>query len=104
VNPRIRNFDLKTFFELHFGPLAWAWLNATFVLKAYQETGEVSYTLALVAGSQLFYVADKLFFEVNYLVRFRNVTVFIVQKHSASIFSLNFRGVIFRGAVIRVAF
>jgi delta14-sterol reductase len=65
LNPRIRNFDLKTFFELHFGPLAWAWLNATFVLKAYQETGEVSPTLALVAGSQLFYVADKLFFEVS---------------------------------------
>lgn len=63
LNPRIRNFDLKTFFELHFGLLAWAWLNATFVLKAYQETREVSPTLALVAGSQLFYVADKLFFE-----------------------------------------
>lgn len=67
LNPRIRSFDFKIFIEVHFGLIAWAWLNATLVLKAYQETGTFPPTLLLVTGCQLIYIADALWFEENVL-------------------------------------
>lgn len=64
-NPRIGSFDLKSFYKLHFGAIAWAWLNATFVLKAYEENKTFPpHALLLVTGCQLLYIAETLWNEV----------------------------------------
>lgn len=81
LNPRIRSFDFKIFIEVHFGLIAWAWLNATLVLKAYQETGNFPPALLLVTGCQLIYIADALWFEVGSCTPIINVSFFCCVRN-----------------------
>eukprot|EP00656_Telonema_subtile_P047929 TRINITY_DN558_c0_g1_i3.p1 TRINITY_DN558_c0_g1~~TRINITY_DN558_c0_g1_i3.p1 ORF type:complete len:397 (+),score=99.83 TRINITY_DN558_c0_g1_i3:93-1283(+) len=67
LNPRIGEFDLKTFFELRPGLIGWAVLNAAMAAKEYHSTGSVSRAIVLVNLFQLTYVVDALWNEAAIL-------------------------------------
>jgi len=67
LNPRIGNFDLKTFFELRPGLIGWSVLNAAMAAKQYQNFGSVSVAMMLVNLFQLTYVVDALWNEAAIL-------------------------------------
>ena len=69
LNPRIGSFDFKFFCEMRPGLIGWTMINLVFLVKDYEQDGEIDPSLALVAFFQALYVADALWFEV----RFNNV-------------------------------
>jgi len=67
LNPRIGDFDLKTFFELRPGLIGWAVLNAAMAAKQHQTFGSVSVSMIMVNAFQLIYVIDALWNEAAIL-------------------------------------
>eukprot|EP00658_Telonema_sp_P-2_P082211 TRINITY_DN8632_c0_g1_i11.p1 TRINITY_DN8632_c0_g1~~TRINITY_DN8632_c0_g1_i11.p1 ORF type:complete len:421 (-),score=99.37 TRINITY_DN8632_c0_g1_i11:241-1503(-) len=67
LNPRIGEFDLKTFFELRPGLIGWAVLNAAMAAKEWDNFGSVSSAMVLVNCFQLTYVVDALWNEASIL-------------------------------------
>ena len=65
LNPRIGSFDIKFFCEMRPGLIGWVMLDVIFLIKYYEEHGEMNLTLAFVTISQALYVADGLYLEVN---------------------------------------
>jgi len=64
LNPRIGNFDLKSFFELRPGLIGWTVINLAMAAKQYETIGEVQNSMILICAFQMFYVWDALFNEV----------------------------------------
>lgn len=67
LNPRIGDFDLKSFFELRPGLIGWTLLNASMAVKQYQLKGELSSAMVFVNLLQLVYVVDALWNEAAIL-------------------------------------
>lgn len=65
LNPRFGSFDFKFFCEMRPGLIGWTMINMIFLVKDYQQDGQVDPSLALVAFFQALYVADALWFEVR---------------------------------------
>ena len=65
LNPRIGSFDIKFFCEMRPGLIGWVMLDVIFLVKSYQEYGEINLPLAFVTISQALYVADGLWLEVR---------------------------------------
>ena len=65
LNPRIGSFDFKFFCEMRPGLIGWVMLDVIFLVKNYQEYGEINLPLAFVTISQALYVADGLWLEVR---------------------------------------
>lgn len=63
LNPRIKGFDLKLFFESKIGMTTWIVFTFAMAHAQYQKDGAVSLAMILVCAFQLFYVADFYFFE-----------------------------------------
>jgi len=63
LNPRIGSFDLKEFCELRPGLIGWVALNLGMMAKQYQNTGQISGSMALVNLLQGLYVWDSLYQE-----------------------------------------
>lgn len=63
LNPRIKSFDLKFFFESKIGLTMWIAIVMAMVAAEYELEGAISTPMILVGLFQLFYVADFYFFE-----------------------------------------
>lgn len=63
LNPRIKRFDLKFFFESKIGLSMWIAIVMAMAAAEWETTGSVSTPMVLVGLFQLFYVADFYFFE-----------------------------------------
>ncbi|KIS68056.1 putative C-14 sterol reductase [Mycosarcoma maydis] len=64
LNPRIGNFDIKSFNELRPGLILWALLDISCACHQYvQLHGRITDSMALVCAFHLWYVADALFME-----------------------------------------
>ena len=63
LNPRLRGFDWKLFFEGRPGLIGWAALDLSLAAKQYQSHGAVTTPMLLVCLFQVWYVADYFFHE-----------------------------------------
>ncbi|KAF3904318.1 hypothetical protein AA313_de0201032 [Arthrobotrys entomopaga] len=63
LNPRIGNFDIKLFCELHPGMMGWAILNLAFAAHQYQTIGRITDSMVLINIFQFWYIFDALFNE-----------------------------------------
>jgi delta14-sterol reductase len=63
LNPRIKDFDLKLFFESKIGMTTWIVITFAMAAAQYERDGSVSLAMALVCLFQLWYVADFYVFE-----------------------------------------
>jgi len=95
LNPRIGNFDLKTFFELRPGLIGWSVLNAAMAAKQYQNFGSVSVAMMLAFGD-LAWVPFTYGLQARYLA---HTNVELSAMHVVLILAVKLAGfVIFRGA------
>ena len=63
LNPRIKSFDLKFFFESKIGLTTWVAIVMAMAAAEIEREGSLSTPMILVALFQIFYVADFYFFE-----------------------------------------
>lgn len=63
LNPRIKDFDLKLFFESKIGMTTWIVLTLAMAAAQHERDGSVSLPMILVCLFQLWYVADFYVFE-----------------------------------------
>jgi len=63
LNPRIRDFDLKLFFESKIGMTTWLVLTLAMAAAQVERQGSLSISMMLVCAFQLLYVFDFYFFE-----------------------------------------
>lgn len=63
LNPRIKDFDLKLFFESKIGMTTWIVLTLSMAAAQYETDGSLSLSMILVCLFQLWYVADFYVFE-----------------------------------------
>ncbi|NUP10495.1 MAG: hypothetical protein HOW73_30975 [Polyangiaceae bacterium] len=63
LNPRVRDFDLKLFFESKIGLTTWIVITLAMAAAQFERDGSVSVPMILVCIFQLWYVADFYFFE-----------------------------------------
>jgi len=67
LNPRIKNFDIKLFFNGRPGIVAWTLINFSFAYKQYESIGHVTNSMVLVNLFQLLYVLYFFWKEAWYL-------------------------------------
>jgi len=67
LNPRIKNFDFKLFFNGRPGIIAWTLINISFAAKQYEIYGYVTNSMILVNILQAIYVLDFFWHESWYL-------------------------------------
>jgi 7-dehydrocholesterol reductase len=67
LNPRIRSFDFKLFFNGRPGIIAWTLINISFAAKQYQTYGYITNSMILVNVLQAIYVLDFFWHEAWYL-------------------------------------
>lgn len=63
LNPRIKSFDLKLFFESKIGMTMWIVITLAMAHAQYLRDGAVTLPMILVCAFQLFYCADFYYFE-----------------------------------------
>lgn len=67
LNPRIKNFDIKLFFNGRPGIVAWTLINFSFACKQYENLGHITNSMILVNLFQLLYVLYFFWKEAWYL-------------------------------------
>ena len=63
LNPRVKSFDLKHFFELYPGMIGWLVIDLGMLQEQYKQLGYVTSSMWLVCCFQFLYVVDALWYE-----------------------------------------
>lgn len=67
LNPRVKSFDLKHFFELYPGMIGWLVIDLGMLQEQYKQLGYVTSSMWLVCCFQFLYVVDALWYETAIL-------------------------------------